>query len=336
MPFIGGLAGLHSLSIVGMAKNVGKTETLNYVLGRLEAEGYDSVGLTSIGIDGEQTDQVTQTAKPEIVIPAGYHFLTSEKHYHARELVSRVVEVSMQGGALGRFIYAQACLAGKAILSGPASTPRLRVVLSRMQRLGVRLVIIDGALSRLSLASPAVTEGMILATGAALSSNPAELVRKTRFLHQLIALPVLEQDALRDRLSAIESGVWAIDADDEVHDLGIASVFLLDRARVSFREYGERLFVPGAITDRLLNTVGEGVTLIVNDFTRLFITPNAYRVFTQRGGSLLCLDTTRLLAVTFNPFSPSGYHLDSVRMCEELSAALGIPVYDVRRLRATG
>ena len=62
MPFISGLTQLRSLSIVGMAKNTGKTECLNYVLRRLwEEYPQVSLALTSIGIDGERRDQVTQT-----------------------------------------------------------------------------------------------------------------------------------------------------------------------------------------------------------------------------------------------------------------------------------
>ena len=61
MPFISGLTQLRSLSIVGMAKNTGKTECLNYVLRRLwEEYPQVSLALTSIGIDGERRDQVTQ------------------------------------------------------------------------------------------------------------------------------------------------------------------------------------------------------------------------------------------------------------------------------------
>lgn len=47
------LLALSSLSIVGTAKNTGKTATLNYVLQRIASQAPDKVvGLTSIGLEG--------------------------------------------------------------------------------------------------------------------------------------------------------------------------------------------------------------------------------------------------------------------------------------------
>ena len=43
-----------SISIIGMNKNVGKTTTLNHIF--KEARGKISLGLTSIGRDGEEMD----------------------------------------------------------------------------------------------------------------------------------------------------------------------------------------------------------------------------------------------------------------------------------------
>lgn len=335
VPFVELVRGLSSLSIVGTAKNVGKTETLNYLLRRMREENFSSVALTSIGVDGEVTDQVTQTPKPEIVIPAGFTFVTSENHYTQRQLTSCVTGLSDNQGALGRFIFARAQIAGKAILSGPSTSRDLERLIARLHREGVKLVLVDGALSRVSLASPSVADGMILATGAALSVNPAELVRRTAFLLQLVNLPLLDDAALASRLRGIEQGVWAVDGEGVPHDLEIPSVFLLDRAKVPFDTYGDTLYVPGAITDRLLNQLRakrKRVRLVAQDFTRFFVEPLTFHNFIKSGCEVCCLDSTRLIAVTFNPFSPQGYHLDSVRLRAMLREALQLPVYDVRDL----
>ena len=68
MPFIDEILKYKSVSFVGMEKNTGKTETLNYVLSCLCSYNGVRVGITSIGIDGAKTDQVTKTKKPEIHI----------------------------------------------------------------------------------------------------------------------------------------------------------------------------------------------------------------------------------------------------------------------------
>ena len=62
MPFMEKIRGCRSLSIVGLEKNTGKTVSLNYVLGRLAEMGV-STAVTSIGVDGEQTDSVYATVQ---------------------------------------------------------------------------------------------------------------------------------------------------------------------------------------------------------------------------------------------------------------------------------
>ena len=150
--------------MVGMEKNCGKTECLNYILRNLPSDG-PGVCVTSIGLDGERTDQVTGT-KPEIVLRSGMFFSTSETHYRSRRLVSEIVDVSGETTALGRLITARVALEGKVILSGPSSTVSLKRWMDSISGFGIGLTIIDGALSRKSSASPAVSEAMVLALGA--------------------------------------------------------------------------------------------------------------------------------------------------------------------------
>ena len=85
MGFVDDISDYRSLAIVGLEKNTGKTECLNYILRRIK-DSADRFALTSIGIDGENRDQVCQTPKPEIIVPEGMIFVTSEKHYRERRL----------------------------------------------------------------------------------------------------------------------------------------------------------------------------------------------------------------------------------------------------------
>lgn len=333
MPFVNQILQHKSLSIVGLEKNTGKTVCLNYILRRLNAMGVH-VGVTSIGVDGEQVDSVFATAKPEITLYEGTHFITSERHYLMRQAVSRLVEVDEQRTSLGPLVTAEVLIRGKALLSGAATTAILRRHIARLAARGVDLAIIDGALSRLSLASPTVTECMILATGAAVSPNLQQLISKTKFLYRLIGLDEVSAD-MRDKLSPLSQGLWAVDDEGGVHDLGITSVFLIDRSEQDILRFGTTLFAAGAVSDRLLKILAarkRDITLIARDFTKLFLTPEVYADFTRAGNRLLTLQRSRLIAVTLNPTSPQGYLLDSARACGELSQALGTPVYDVMKI----
>lgn len=316
-----------------MEKNTGKTVCLNYILHRLNELGAH-IGVTSIGVDGEQIDSVFATAKPEITLYEGTHFITSEQHYLRRQTVSVLEAVDSRRTALGPLVTARVLVPGKVLLSGAATTGVLRGQIEQLGTLGADITIVDGALSRLSLASPTVTEAMILATGAAVSANVKQLVSKTKFLLNLIRLDEIAS-TLRERLSPIPSGLWAVDSDGMPHDLGIASVFLINRTENDLSRYGNTLFASGAVSDRLLRVLAAkrgNYTLITRDFTKLFITPEAYTEFTRRGGKLMVLQHSQLIAVTLNPTSPQGFLLDSRSTCEALSDALQTPVYDVMKI----
>ena len=333
MPFISEILRHKSLSIVGLEKNTGKTVCLNYILHRMNQLGIH-VGVTSIGVDGEQVDSVFATAKPEITLYRGTHFITSEKHYLIRQAVSRLVAVDDQRTSLGPLVTAEVLIQGKVLLSGAATTAVLKRQIQNLDSMGVDISIVDGALSRLSLASPTVTDCMILATGAAVSANVKQLIAKTRHLYQLICLDEVDE-ALRNRLNIIESGIWAIDSEGEIHDLEIASVFLIDRTEKDILRFGHTLFAAGAISDRLLKILsakGKDITLIARDFTKIFVTPEVYVDYTHRGNRLMVLQRSKLIAITLNPTSPQGFLLDSKSTCDALSDALQTPVYDVKKI----
>ena len=337
MPFIADLQKYKSLSIVGMEKNTGKTVCLNYVLGRLKDLGVKTA-VTSIGIDGERIDQVFGSHKPEIVLYEGMQFITSEKHYNTRQLLSKVTAVDSERTALGRLITAEVLCSGKVLLSGAGTTEKLRRQIEHFKATGLDMTIIDGALSRLSLASPSVTDAMILCTGAAVSPNLRQLIQKTRFTFELINLPEIADKELQTKLSAHSSGLWAVDNEGEVHNLEIPSVFLLEKSTQDIFRYGHTLYVSGAASDKLLKYLSTKKniarqTLIVRDFTKLFVTPEVYAAYTKKGGRIKVLQQSKLVAVCLNPTSPHGYTIDSDETCLRLSEALGVPTWDVCKIK---
>ena len=309
MPFVGEILRHRSVSIVGLSNNAGKTECLNYIIKRLPLE-YFNVAVTSIGIDGETTDQVTGTAKPEITVREGMFFATSEKHFRQKRPLSELYDVGDEDTALGRVVTAKALQEGKVLLSGPSGAEALKRWMRSLKDFGIDLILVDGALSRLSTASPAVSEAMVLSTGAAVSANIRDLVAKTAFVVELIRLPLYTGPD---------------------PDLRVSSFSSLDAAALK----GNRVIeVEGALTDRLLqmvkNNLGEGeIELVVGDFTKVFCSQELYRAFVRRGGRISVRMKSQLLAVCVNPKAPNGIVLDSDLLCRELSARIGLPVYDI-------
>ena len=336
MPFIKEILKYDSLSIVGLEKNVGKTECLNYILSRLPLEE-KSIAVTSIGIDGENKDQVTATKKPEIYLKEGMYFSTAEAHYKSRRLVSELVEITNERSSLGRIVTGKVIVGGKVLISGPSSGPSLKRWVKTTRGLGIGLTIIDGAISRLSSASPAISKAMVLSTGAAFSSNMNTLVQKTKFVVEMINLPETENVVI-EAFDPIESGVWGMSYDGEVVDFGITSSLSIASLDRDITENMKYLFVAGALTDKFLTLVSNSknikrVTLVVRDFTKIFVNEMLYRNFVSRGGRIVVLQKSKLVAVCVNPTAPNGYVLDSEILCEKLQEAIQLPVYDIVKNR---
>jgi hypothetical protein len=74
------------------------------------------------------------------------------------------------------------------------------------------------------------------------------------------------------------------------------------------------------------------VELIVNDFSKIFVSQREFNSFLKGGNSIYSLLRSKLIAVTVNPFSPNGILLDSDTLREEMKKALGVEVYDVKKL----
>ena len=337
MPFVQEILNCRSISVVGLGKNTGKTECLNYILNRLPAEGF-TVAVSSAGIDGETLDLVTGTSKPEIFLRRGTLFATSEKHYRERRILSELIDISNRKTSLGRVVTARALSHGKSQLSGHPTTDALKRWIERaLEVFGADLAIIDGALSRVSIASPAVTEGLILSTGAAISASIDNLVFKTAFMVELINL---ERTSVvgNNEDSIPANGIWSVDSNSNFSLLLKGGVFNSDSIHPDDVSDTKAIFISGALTDRFLNQVrslclDKDIEIIIRDFSKAFISHSNFSSFKKSGGRLSVLNRSKLLAVCANPVSPEGYILDSERLCSRLSSAINLPIYDIRRIR---
>lgn len=330
MPFIDSILNHRSLAIVGMDKNTGKTETLNYILRRIPQSV--KLAVTSIGTDGELRDLVSGTPKPEISLREETLFGTAERYYAGRKLTSEVLDISSSSTAAGRIVTARVLTPGKVMLSGPSSTKELERWVVNAGDFGAQLTITDGALSRRSLASPAICDAMVLATGAAFSTDTKKIVRETAHAVELMKLPQTH-GMLKAKAGKLKGGIWGIYSDGSAKTLGMATTFSGGLPEAAALEGMEAVYIGGALTDRLLSALRPHKPvpeIIVEDFTKIFVSASSLGIWKLAGGKISVLRSSRLIAITVNPVSPGGAKLDSQSLVRELTHATGIPAYDVR------
>ena len=156
------------LALVGLAKNTGKTETLAAILREL-AEQDTRVGVTSIGRDGEEHDVIdARIEKPRIVLQAGSLVASTDALLRASGLAHERLAQTGVRTPLGEVVIARLAERGAVEVAGPSAAEDLRAVSEAMLGYGAEQVLIDGSIDRRAASSPAVADGLVMATGAVL------------------------------------------------------------------------------------------------------------------------------------------------------------------------
>lgn len=324
-----------TLSIVGMAKNAGKTTTLNYLIEEAMDEGL-ALGVTSTGRDGETTDLVTGTDKPKVFLEAGTLVSVPSRLYELAEAGLEILKMTGYSTSIGQLMLCRVAESGYVQIAGPVITSEHRRLCQEMLDLGADMVLIDGAVDRRSIADPKASDAVILATGAVLSRNLKTVVAETARLIETYRLPRLEEGKLRRQLQQ-ESGEEAVLLYEMGRlrrlDLktGLGAGTRLDK---EIREDTELIYIPGAFTKSSIEGIRPAklrqVTFLLKDPTRIFFDGASWQQMKKRGLTVKVMNNIRVAAVTVNPYAPAGYRFDHKELLDAMRQALpDIPVMDV-------
>lgn len=294
-----------SISTVGMCKNAGKTTVLNRLI--RDANSADElIGLTSIGRDGERSDIVTNTKKPEIFVQCGTLFATAEQAMAFGSVSREILDVTDMSTPMGNVVIARAMSDGFVQIAGPSMTVQLRSIRDQMLDLGVNHVFLDGALSRKSLAMPSVSDASVLCSGASYSSSIMRTAEDTAYCAMLMSLNGTKLD-----FSNVTTKFAVVNENRimEKNDFSAA----VDELRC---KKSSALLMRGGVTDTMVSLLLSGgkftatVELVVEDASRLLLSKQNYDKLLIAGARFSVINETKLLAVTINPFSAYGRHYD--------------------------
>ncbi|KEO83423.1 hypothetical protein [Tumebacillus flagellatus] len=358
--------GVRRVAIVGIAKHAGKTTAMNTLLTEAAAAGR-RLGVVSIGVDGERRDAIMGVPKPDVYVPAGALVASAGDVLNGGSAVLSVVGRTGFSSTLGDVYLARVERPGTVLLAGIRYAAQVQAVLGEFEKLGADLCFVDGAFDRMMAASPELTEGVVLATGAVVASTVEETARKSAFFVQRFALPVAEEPIGRLLDVAVEHGGLVVgcprtragegsvlDADvdpgsaagsgagsDEAWEpvvLEQVSSFVanpLTDAKWPGAEQARVLAVSGAVTDRLLGMLEglpRGFTVVLPDATHFFASAQAWRKFLRRGHRVMVRRAVQVLGLTVNPHSVSGYDLPRAELLAAVQEAVGgeLTVVDVQ------
>lgn len=302
-----------TLAVMGMTKNTGKTVCLNHLLAQSKADGV-AVGITSIGRDGEDRDQVFSIPKPPVCVRAGGLVATARDTLLRAKVRWKTIGETGIDSPMGEIVVVRAIDDGEMEIAGASRSHDQRRVIGLLRQCGADLVILDGALGRSHHASPALADGVVLATGAAIGGGISDVIRKTRDRLAILGIEAADEPlAARVRSVIVRGsvGVWSA-AGECLFDARIATLNAAASLLALDAEEMATIAVSGAVGRALWRAVTTlllrhpGLTLVVADGTKLFIDSSDVADFTRRGGRLCALRGIRIAGITLNPFSPFG------------------------------
>ncbi len=300
------------VTVVGLAKNAGKTTVINHLLGRLPGP----VGLASLGLDGELKDQLTGLAKPRVRPPRGSLVATG------RDLVGagQVTHTLPFRTAVGEVVLVQAAGGVPVLVSGPARLDELDAVVAELIDRGMARVLLEGALGRLGPAAPGRAQAVVVAAGAAMAGTRDDYHRRLRLALDALDLPVSTQaPALQTEHAAGYEPELA--------------------GRIG-RDLPPVVEVAGAITGPLLELLMRmriEVSLVAADATHVLAGPQQVARARRAGVAVAVRRPLPIVAVTASPFHPD-LEFNEQAAFEVVPEAVDgrWPVYDVVSGRMCG
>lgn len=315
-----------TVAIVGMAKNSGKTTTLNWLLERVVASGR-TVGLVSVGVDGEAVDAVTEGDKPAIRLPAGHWVATAASAFSRSDPRFEFVRQLGFSTPMGEAFVASTLSGGDVLLAGMRHRRDVVAARDALFECGADIVFVDGAFGRSAAADGRVAGGVVVSTGAVVGRTIDEVVAATRPLVEQCQLTTPDDEAVA-RLAArsLQGDTLFARADGESIELEESTALLgLEAVRDRFGDRLEALALPGAVTDRVVDELvafPAGPRTLVAASPAAFQTgPEAWAKLTASGWELRVAHPVSLLGITANPVAPDGRVLEDGRLVDELAQA---------------
>jgi hypothetical protein len=306
-------SGMDVLAVMGMTKNTGKTVALNHLLAQA-ARAQVAVGVSSIGRDGEDRDMVFYVPKPPILVWPGTLVATARATLERAKVRYKLVDATGIDSPMGEILVVKVLEYGEMEIAGASRSSDQLKVIGRLKQCGASLVLLDGALGRSHHASPAIANGVILATGAAIGGGMGDVLRKTRDRLAILGLAQADE-ATRALCQPVFSqggvGLW----NSQGETLLLAGIATLNAAETLLR-YTESdvrtIAVSGAVGRTLWRALGllaarqPGLRVVVNDGTKLFVEAADLLQLRKQGAQILAWRGINLTGITLNPYSPLG------------------------------
>jgi len=341
------------LGILGTAKNTGKTTTTSTLLEIATHRGVFA-GLTSIGYDGEDIDNITGLPKPRIFANKGTLIATAKNCLNSGTAQIKTLKKTEISTPLGKIIIGKVMEDGLVIIAGPNRGEELSIVIDKLEKLGNKLILVDGAINR--IVPLMKSDALILTTGAARNINIDFLVKEIQCISYLFKLPKIEKKDFINLENSEKKIITLIQKNNSKKYLRVNSLINLPEVLELIKELDDKtdsLFIPGILTEFALkelikNSKGllKSKSIIISNPSNLLIGSNPISLFDilfemkKLKIELKVIKTLTILAITINPFYPlyrygknkyESAWVDRNKLYNGIKSIVTIPVIDIVR-----
>lgn len=296
----------------------------------LEEIDDEVIGLSSIGRDGERVDVVSSTHKPAIYLRENALLATAKAALLQSDASFEILNNTQMSTPMGNVMIVRLLSGGYVDVAGPSTGNQMAEIASRMLSYGADRIFIDGALSRVSTASPLISDALILSTGAQAARTENELIEKT--MRQVQAFSLEKANFVPDSTLTIFnkeetlrfSGETIMSIDPQELD-----AVSKDTLAVGILGALQTSFVKELLKRR---ESFDQIELIVTDGTKVFLEDDDFMHLKLAGIDLRVCYPAQLLAISINPMDIHGTAMNADIIFSGLKP-LGIPLLDVKGMR---
>lgn len=286
------------------------------------------IGLTSIGLDGEDLDALSFLPKPKIFVKAGTIVATAKETLSKCQANYRILEETSLSSALGPIVLIEITTEGNCLIGGPSSVQEMKWLLDKMRTYGLLQVLIDGAFFRMSLS--AVSDACIYVVGANAHIQMEHVVRHFQAMMMLYHLEKTNLDLEK------ENNIVLIEEDGKMAQLPMRSLLDDEMLWSKLTPKTKSIWIPGVITPTFVREwlhirKKRNLELIIQDATHVVLPSDLLERFMRQHCSIQVLKDIPIVAICYNPTSPKGYAFDDEEFRHALEAHTTLPLFNIKK-----
>ena len=312
------------ISIVGNAKNAGKTTVMNAYLEELD----NSVAITSIGLDGEEIDQVTSMEKPQIYVKPGYLIATALDTLNNFTCKYEILETTNIATSIGKIVLVRALSNGKALVAGPARVVDIEKLIKLLKNYQLTKIIIDGAFSRQVFAK--MSKATILVIGANYSRDINIVVKDAILSVKKFSLKENPYKGIDfgDKITIINNKNQKIELPYSSIIGNVDEFFSLDMNSIKL------VYFPKSLTNKFVQKLIEErkkckFDMIIESPINIQLNNEVLEKLFKLETKIYVVNPINLALICYNPYSPQGYSFNDELFKEKLELALKSSVKNV-------